>query len=44
MYILAVIAFVLATIAQFQAKGQSLVAWSVMALALIPALAFFRAL
>ena len=44
MEVLAIIAFVLAAIEQVNKRGTSLLAWAVMALALIPALAFFRAL
>lgn len=44
MAVLAVVAFVLAAIVQVQSKGTNLLAWAVLALSLIPALAFFRAL
>lgn len=44
MDVLAVIAFILATIVQIQARGTSLLAWAVMALSVIQGLAFLRSL
>lgn len=42
--VLAVIAFILACIVQIQSKGASLLAWAVIALSVIPGLAFLRSL
>lgn len=44
MAVLSVVAFILAAIVLVQAKGTNLLAWAVLALALLPALAFFRSL
>lgn len=44
MQVLYVVAFILAAIVQFQSKGANLLAWAVLAIAFVPALAFFRGL